>query len=93
MEKKRVLKTFSLFITAASLGAIVGCAGENSPYKKTEYQTVSNPAAVYCVQRGGELETVSENSQRVTYCLLSDGSRIEQWEYYRQNHQQTEQSN
>nr|WP_260338227.1 DUF333 domain-containing protein [Vibrio ponticus] len=63
---------------------------EDSPYKKTEYQTLSNPASVYCAQQDGKLETVSENAQRVTYCLLPDGSRVEQWEYYRNNHQQND---
>lgn len=66
---------------------LVGCASNDSPYKKNEYQMASNPAAVYCVQQDGKLETVSQDSQRITYCVLPDGERIEQWQFYRQNHQ------
>ncbi|CSA74448.1 hemolysin [Vibrio cholerae] len=29
-----------------------------------------------------------ENEQRVTYCVTKDGEKIEQWEYFRQNHDQ-----
>ncbi|MEP8023235.1 DUF333 domain-containing protein, partial [Vibrio parahaemolyticus] len=45
---------------------------------------------VYCVQQGGELDTVSENGERVTYCVLSDDERVEQWEYYRNNHKESD---
>jgi len=31
---------------------------------------------------------VTENEQRVTYCVTKDGEKIEQWEYFRQNHDQ-----
>ncbi|MEZ8387556.1 DUF333 domain-containing protein, partial [Vibrio splendidus] len=47
---------------------------------------------VYCVQQDGELDTVTENNQRTTYCVFDDGERIEQWEYYRNNHEQKEES-
>ncbi|MHC6802035.1 DUF333 domain-containing protein, partial [Vibrio antiquarius] len=36
------------------------------------------------------LDTVSENGERVTYCVLSDDNRVEQWEYYRDNHKESE---
>ncbi|MDW2210605.1 DUF333 domain-containing protein, partial [Vibrio sp. 2025] len=42
------------------------------------------------VQQGGELDTVSENGERVTYCVLSDDERVEQWEYYRNNHKESD---
>ncbi|WP_117234086.1 DUF333 domain-containing protein [Vibrio maerlii] len=64
----------------------VGCSSEPDEYEVKEYQQAANPAAVYCVQQDGELETVTEDGRRVTYCLLPDDERIEQWEYYRQNH-------
>lgn len=67
--------------------SLVGCTSKDSPYKKTEYQMVSNPAAVYCVQQEGKLDTITEDSQRITYCELPNGERVEQWQFYRQNHQ------
>ncbi|NGZ19331.1 DUF333 domain-containing protein [Vibrio aestuarianus] len=33
------------------------------------------------------LETVTENGMRVTYCVLSEGNKVEQWQYYRDHHQ------
>ncbi|WP_162048298.1 DUF333 domain-containing protein [Vibrio taketomensis] len=71
-----------------SLGGLTACSMDDSPYKKTEYSMASNPAAVYCVQQDGKLETITENSQRVTYCVLPDGKKVEQWEYYLERHHQ-----
>lgn len=81
MKKLAVLGS----MTAALL--LVGCASEPDEYEVKEYQMAANPAAVYCVQQDGELETITEDNKRVTYCVLSDEERIEQWEYYRQNHE------
>lgn len=78
-------KTPLLCAIAGSL-LLAGCASEPDEYEVKEYTSLANPAAVYCVQQGGELETVSENDQRVTYCLLPNEDRVEQWEYYRNNH-------
>ncbi|EMC3732405.1 DUF333 domain-containing protein, partial [Vibrio cholerae] len=57
-------------------------------YTVKEYTSMANPASVYCVEQGGQLEMVTENEQRVTYCVTKDGEKIEQWEYFRQNHDQ-----
>lgn len=72
-------------LLSAIVGSLVltGCANEPDEYDVKEYSSVANPAAVYCVQQGGELDTVSENNQRITYCALPDGSRVEQWQLYR----------
>ncbi|RTZ17574.1 DUF333 domain-containing protein [Vibrio aquaticus] len=78
------------YIVMSMVGAIAltGCASEQDEYEVKEYTSMANPAAVYCVQKGGELETVSESDQRITYCVLSDEERVEQWEYYRNNHKE-----
>ncbi|EEX64956.1 hemolysin [Vibrio metoecus] len=47
---------------------------------------MANPASVYCVEQGGKLEMVTEDGQRVTYCVTPAGERMEQWEYFRKNH-------
>ncbi|WP_322804321.1 DUF333 domain-containing protein [Vibrio alfacsensis] len=67
---------------------LAGCSTYEGATRSNEYTSAANPAAVYCVQQGGELETVTENGERVTYCLLSENERVEQWEYYRRNHKQ-----
>ncbi|MEZ8062103.1 MULTISPECIES: putative hemolysin [Vibrio] len=69
-----------------------GCANDYAEYSEVQRVSVANPASVYCVQQDGELDTVTENNQRTTYCVLQDGQRIEQWEYYRNNHDQKENS-
>lgn len=78
-------------LTMIGVVSLAGCASEPDEYEVKEYTSMANPAAVYCVQQGGELDTVSENEKRVTYCVLSAEERVEQWEYYR-NSQNKEQS-
>jgi putative hemolysin len=57
----------------------VGCNGDD------EDPEVANPASVFCVEQGGEVEIVDEEGGQVGYCLLPDGTRVEEWEYFREN--------
>jgi putative hemolysin len=82
---------FAMAITSAVL--LAGCANEPDEYQVKEYTSLANPAAVYCVQQGGELETVTEDAKRVTYCALPNDERVEQWEYYRNSHNQDTENN
>ncbi len=52
---------------------VIGCSAQQSTNK-------ANPAAVYCVESGGEhiLETGD--------CLFRSGQAVNAWEYYRENH-------
>lgn len=86
------MKKTSLMTAVAATMVLAGCSTYEGATRSTEYTSAANPAAVYCVQQGGELKTVTENGQRVTYCLLSENERIEQWEYYRNNHKEDTQS-
>lgn len=45
-----------------------------------------NPASVYCIERGGTLDIQQRPDGDVTTCVLSDGSRVDEWEFYRRNH-------
>lgn len=67
----------------ATLGvvcALLGCGSDDdSPADE------ANPASVFCVDQGGEVEIVEESDGEVGYCLLPDGSRVDEWEYYRSN--------
>ena len=80
------------FTVLSMIGVIslAGCASEPDEYEVKEYTSMANPAAVYCVQQEGELETVNENEKRVTYCVLSEEERVEQWEYYRNSQKKEE---
>lgn len=45
-----------------------------------------NPASVYCIERGGSINIKESPQGDVTTCVLSDGTEIDEWVYYRQNH-------
>lgn len=47
-----------------------------------------NPASVYCIERGGTLDIKQRPEGDLTMCVLSDGTRVEEWEFYRKNHPQ-----
>lgn len=49
----------------------------------TSVAQIANPASVFCVEQGGTVEIVDEADGQVGYCNLPDGTRIEEWEYYR----------
>jgi putative hemolysin len=58
---------------------LLGCSTQ-----KTNPQSTSqaNPAAVYCVESGGEYMLDSGE------CKLSDGKVVKAWDYYREKHPQ-----
>ncbi|GAB7227903.1 DUF333 domain-containing protein [Vibrio rotiferianus] len=82
------MKKAALVTAVAAAMVLAGCSTYEGATRSNEYTSAANPAAVYCVQQGGELDTVTENGERVTYCLLSENERVEQWEYYRKNHKE-----
>jgi putative hemolysin len=51
---------------------------------------LANPASVYCVEQGGQVDIVDEGGGQVGYCELPDGRRIEEWEFYRSRTATTE---
>ncbi|CAK6711610.1 conserved exported hypothetical protein [Vibrio harveyi] len=86
------MKKTALVTAVAAAMMLAGCSTYEGATRSNEYTSAANPAAVYCVQQGGELDTVTENGERVTYCLLSENERVEQWEYYRKNHKEDAES-
>ncbi|MBP6020934.1 MAG: DUF333 domain-containing protein [Burkholderiaceae bacterium] len=45
-----------------------------------------NSASVYCIERLGTLDIQQRAEGQVTMCVLSDGTRVEEWEFYRRHH-------
>ncbi|MGR5210715.1 DUF333 domain-containing protein [Vibrio rotiferianus] len=86
------MKKTTIVTAVAAAIVLAGCSTYEGATRSNEYTSAANPAAVYCVQQDGELETVTENGERVTYCLLSENERVEQWEYFRKNHKQEDES-
>jgi hypothetical protein len=64
---------------------ILGACGgdDDSPTDTTTPPGIANPASEFCVAQGGTVEIVDEADGQVGYCNLPDGSRVEEWEYFR----------
>jgi uncharacterized protein len=70
-------------VAAVSLVALPACGGDDSEPTNTVSTGIANPASQYCVEQGGAVEIVEEAGGEIGYCNLPDGTRIEEWEYYR----------
>lgn len=68
-------------VLAASFG-LLAC-GRDAETPATTPVGLANPASEFCVEQGGTVEIVSEADGEVGYCSLPDGTRIEEWEYFR----------
>ncbi|MGA0877677.1 MAG: DUF333 domain-containing protein [Ilumatobacteraceae bacterium] len=92
------MKTFSSrtrsgFVALLAVGsiALVGCGDDEGPSSteapSTEAPTTGmpNPASVYCEEQGGTVEIVEEPAGQRGFCNLPDGTRIDEWEYFRAN--------
>jgi putative hemolysin len=71
-----------LMIAVLVLIAAPGCGDDDDPSVTTS-AGLANPASEFCVAQGGEVEIVSEAGGEVGYCNLPDGTRVEEWEYFR----------
>jgi putative hemolysin len=89
MRQRTLILGFTMAI--ASLAA---CGGDDAPTTTDAPVTtdapaapggaqIGNPASQYCIDQGGTLEMVDETAGQVGYCNLPDGTRIEEWEYFR----------
>jgi hypothetical protein len=64
------------------------CGGDDSSSDEPSDTTaagLANPASEFCVEQGGTLEIVDEEGGQVGYCTLPDGTRVEEWAYFREN--------
>ena len=59
----------------------VGCDDDAEPADTTV--GIANPASVYCVEQGGEVEIVEEPDGQRGDCVFPDGRRVDEWELYR----------
>ncbi|MGK9171724.1 DUF333 domain-containing protein [Yokenella regensburgei] len=50
---------------------------------------MANPAAEYCLQKGGERVPVQSPQGVRTACKLSNGTVVDEWELWRQDHPQS----
>jgi putative hemolysin len=73
----------SAMMTALAVAVLIGCGSDSKPTNTTTPAGLANPASEFCVQQGGTLEIVDEAGGQVGYCNLKDGTRVEEWQYYR----------
>lgn len=73
----------SIFSIAVLL-SVVGCSQE-SPAPTVQ---IANPASVHCINKGGKLEVIKEESGDKSMCHLPDGTVVEEWELFRRDNPQ-----
>ncbi len=61
--------------------ALAACGSDAEPSDTTT--NIANPASVFCVEQGGTVEIVDEADGQVGYCNLPDGTRVEEFEFFR----------
>ena len=73
-----------------------GNVNQNNNYQNEDFPEqkmigMANPASVYCVEQGGESIT-KQNKDGSEYgiCKFNDGKEVDEWEFYRKNHDLTE---
>lgn len=55
------------------------------PTLATAQTTIANPASVFCVESGGKSVIETEADGQRGYCILPDGTKVDEWEYFREN--------
>jgi uncharacterized protein len=70
-------------LVAGTLLVTVAACGDDDAPDGGNGTGIANPASVFCEEQGGTVEIVDEAGGQVGYCNLPDGTRIEEWEYYR----------
>ena len=73
------------FIAAALVATVTVAGCSSSGSDDDPKPEVANPASVYCVEQGGELEIVTTEDGETGICNLPDGTSVDEWEYFREN--------
>lgn len=63
----------------------------NEDFSEQKMIGMANPASVYCVEQGGE-SIIKQDKDGSEYgiCKFKDGKEVDEWEFYRKNHDLTE---
>jgi putative hemolysin len=73
---------------AAGIGFSAGPAEANSRVPEGAATGLPNPAAVFCVERGGRYEIRKTAGGETGVCILPDGTEADAWTYFREMSQQ-----
>ncbi|MGA9276334.1 DUF333 domain-containing protein [Ilumatobacter sp.] len=81
--RSRLQAPIGLVAVLTFVGSIAACGSDDAPTE--DPVTEANPASVFCVDQGGAVDIVDEADGQVGYCVLPDGTRVDEWEYFRAN--------
>jgi putative hemolysin len=59
------------------------CLQPSIECQQKEKTQIANPASVFCEEQGGRVEMIQEEGGVRGDCVLKDGSRCDEWAYYR----------
>lgn len=62
---------------------LTGCSLSNFNTKPMPNQ-LANPASTYCIEQGGTIEMRETKNDTAGFCLFSDGSICDEWQFFRQ---------
>lgn len=63
----------------------------NEDFPEQKMIGTANPASAYCVEQGGESIIKKDNDgNEYGICKFNDGKEIDEWDFYRKNHNLTE---
>ncbi len=83
MKRKIGLAVAALVIAASAGGVALAAQGDDDGANIG----VANPASVFCEDQGGTAELVADAAgSQSGLCRPSDGTQIDEWEYWRQFH-------
>ena len=74
------------FVTLSSFMLINACSDQPEKYRVDDWNSMSSPASIYCVQEGGKLEVGESEKKSILFCVLSENEKYEQWNYYNKQH-------
>lgn len=67
-------------VLVATLSLAAGCGDDGND----DEPGVANPASVYCEEQGGRVEIDRDDAGNERgMCVLPDGTRVDEWEYFR----------
>ena len=74
MRTPRFLSTVLLLLVIA----VPACSDDDDPEGE-----LANPASVYCIEQGGELDIRDEEGGQNGYCIFPNGVECPEWAFFR----------
>lgn len=64
---------------------VTGCKPEKDEAGQPAATDLSNPAAVFCTEKGGSYEIRNaEDGSQTGICILQDGTEVDAWAYFKE---------